>query len=134
MRTKSWWWVALGAALGCIVHGAARLPLVDGVEVQQIAMFAPPSRPAKKPVFVPEFPAEELTRPEPSAAVPTLVQVSQQEIDHRIHVLAREMAEMWTRNPEELVVVIDDAARSMPSAPSVTLLLAIAHAETNGID
>src|SRR5687768_18580901 len=43
------------------------------------------------------------------------------------------MADMWTRNPEELVVVIDDAARSMPSAPSVTLLLAIAHAETNGM-
>jgi hypothetical protein len=28
--------------------------------------------------------------------------------------------------------VIDDAARSVPSAPSVTMLLAIAHAETNG--
>ncbi|HEX9983340.1 MAG TPA: hypothetical protein VGF69_08750 [Thermoanaerobaculia bacterium] len=39
---------------------------------------------------------------------------------------------MWTRNPDELVVVIDDAARSTPSSPSVTMLLAIAHAETNG--
>ena len=133
MRTKSWWWVALGASLGCIVYGAAQLPLVDGGEVVQASMFAPPPKPAKKPVFVPEFPAEELTRPEPSAENPTLVQVSQKEIDHRIHVLAREMAEMWTRNPEELVVVIDDAARSMPHAPSVTLLLAIAHAETNGM-
>jgi hypothetical protein len=64
--------------------------------------------------------------------VPTHVQVSQEKIDVRIQALAHEMAEMWTRNPEELVVVIDDAARSMPSAPSVTLLLAIAHAETNG--
>lgn len=133
MRTKSWWWVALGGAIGCIVYGAAQMPLLDGGEVQQAAMFAPPEKPAKKPVFVPEFPAEELTRPEPSAENPTLVQVSQKEIDNRIHVLAREMAEMWTRNPEELVVVIDDAARSMPSAPSVTLLLAIAHAETNGM-
>ena len=60
------------------------------------------------------------------------MQVSQKKIDSRIDALAHEMADMWTRNPEELVVVIDDAARSMPSAPSVTLLLAIAHAETNG--
>lgn len=132
MRTNSWWWVVGGAALGCIAFGVAKLPLADGGEVQQAAMFAPPSKPAKKPVFVPEFPAEELTRPEPSREVPTLVQVSQKQIDNRIDVLAREMADMWTRNPEELVVVIDDAARSMPSAPSVTLLLAIAHAETNG--
>ncbi|HEY0157534.1 MAG TPA: hypothetical protein VGF28_09640 [Thermoanaerobaculia bacterium] len=133
MRTNSWWWVALGGALGCIVYGAVQMPLVDGGEFQQAAMFAPPPKPAKQPVFVPEFPAEELTRPEPSREVPTLMQVSQKEIDNRIQVLAREMAEMWTRNPEELVVVIDDAARSMPSAPSVTLLLAIAHAETNGM-
>ena len=132
MRTNSWWWVVLGGSLGCIVYGAAQLPLFDGQEVQQAAAFAPPPRPAKKLVFVREFPADELTRPEPSHEVPTLVQVSQKEIDHRINVLAREMADMWTRNPEELVVVIDDAARSMPSAPSVTLLLAIAHAETNG--
>jgi hypothetical protein len=132
MRTNSWRWVVGGAALGCIAFGAAKLPLIDGAEVQQAAMFSPPPRTAKKPVYIPEFPSEELTRPEPSHEVPTLVQVSQKEIDHRIDVLAREMAEMWTRNPEELVVVIDDAARSMPSAPSVTMLLAIAHAETNG--
>jgi hypothetical protein len=132
MRTNSWWWVVGGAVLGCIAFGASKVPLSDGTEVQQAGMFAPPAKPAKKPVFVPDFPAEELTRPEPSREVPTLVQVSQKEIDNRIHVLAREMADMWTRNPEELVVVIDDAARSMPSAPSVTMLLAIAHAETNG--
>jgi hypothetical protein len=39
---------------------------------------------------------------------------------------------MWTRNPDELVRVIDDASRAAPVSPSVTLLLAIAHAETNG--
>jgi hypothetical protein len=133
MRTKSWWWVVGGAALGCIVWGATRVPVTDeNVEVQQAAMFAPPHKPAPQLVVTREFPAEELARPEPSAAIPTLMQVSQKKIDSRIHVLAREMADMWTRNPEELVVVIDDAARSMPSAPSVTLLLAIAHAETNG--
>lgn len=69
---------------------------------------------------------------EASSEVPTLVEVSQENVEKRIEALAREMGKMWTRNPEELVVVIDDAARSTPSAPSVTLLLAIAHAETNG--
>lgn len=128
MRTNSWWWwVALGAALGVIAFGAVRLPLFDGAEVQQASVLAPPRRPAPLPVFVPEPPPAE-----PSSEVPTLLQVSQKNIDVRIRALAHEMADMWTRNPEELVVVIDDAARSMPSAPSVTLLLAIAHAETNG--
>ncbi|HYH09876.1 MAG TPA: hypothetical protein VEK11_22700 [Thermoanaerobaculia bacterium] len=129
MRTNSWWWwVALGAGLGCVVFGFTRMPLWDGGEVQQAGMFAPPHRPAPPPVFaIPEPPPAE-----PSREVPTLVQVSQKNIDGRIDALARAMAGMWTRNPEELVVVIDDAARSMPSAPSVTLLLAIAHAETNG--
>jgi hypothetical protein len=129
MRTNSWWWwVALGAGLGCLAFGAARLPLWEGNEVQQAAMFAPPLRPAPPPVYVPPEPPPA----QPSREVPTLVQVSQKNIDRRVEALAREMADMWTRNPEELVVVIDDAARSMPSAPSVTLLLAIAHAETNG--
>ncbi|HEU4886293.1 MAG TPA: hypothetical protein VFV49_00295 [Thermoanaerobaculia bacterium] len=128
MRTNSsWWWAALGVALGCVVFGVTRLPLGDA-EMQQASMLAPPRQvAAPPPVFVPEPPPAE-----PSSEVPTLVQVSQKKIDSRIDALAREMADMWTRNPEELVVVIDDAARSMPSAPSVTLLLAIAHAETNG--
>lgn len=129
MRSNSWWWwVALGGALGCVAFGVARLPLWDGGEVQQAAMFAPPRKPLPPPVYVvPEPPPAE-----PSESVPTLVEVSQKKIDGRIAALAHEMASMWTRNPEELVVVIDDAARSMPSAPSVTMLLAIAHAETNG--
>jgi len=129
MRSNSsWWWAALGVALGCVVFGVARLPLGDA-EIQQASMLAPPRQVvAPPPVFVPEPPPAE-----PSSEVPTLVQVSQKKIDSRIDALAREMADMWTRNPEELVVVIDDAARSMPSAPSVTLLLAIAHAETNGM-
>ncbi len=127
MRNKSWWWwVALGAGLGWIAFGVSRLPLGDA-DVQQASMLAPPKRPAPQPVFIPEPPPAE-----PSSEVPTLVEASQEKIDVRINALAREMADMWTRNPEELVVVIDDAARSMPSSPSVTLLLAIAHAETNG--
>lgn len=127
MRTNSSWrWAALGVGLGCFAFGIARLP-IGNAEMQQASMLAPPRKLAPPPVFIPEPPPAE-----PSREVPTLVQVSQKTIDSRIGALAREMAEMWTRNPEELVVVIDDAARSMPSAPSVTLLLAIAHAETNG--
>jgi hypothetical protein len=127
MRTNSSWrWAALGVALGCIAFGAARLP-IGQAEIQQAGKLAPPRRLVPPPVLIPDPPPAE-----PSSEVPTLVEVSQKKIDSRINALAHEMAEMWTRNPEELVVVIDDAARSMPSAPSVTLLLAIAHAETNG--
>ena len=129
MLDRSWWrWVILGISLGVVVFGATRLPLFDGDEVQTASMFAPPKRPAPAPVFIPEPPPAE-----PSREVPTLVQVSNEQTELRIKALAREMAEMWTRDPEELVVAIDDAARSTPSAPSVTLLLAIAHAETNGM-
>jgi hypothetical protein len=123
---KSSWWVGVGVALGCLAFLLMRwLPAPDSV-VTQASALAPPYRPAPLPA-IPEPPPAE-----PSAHVPTLIEASQHKIDVRINALARELAEMWTRNPEELVVVIDDAARSVPSAPSVTLLLAIAHAETNG--
>ena len=129
MRDKKWWWwVALGTGLGIVIFAAVRLPLVDGEEVAQAGLLAPPHRPAPTPVFVPDPPPAE-----PSSEVPTLVQVSNEQTELRIKALAAEMADMWTRDPEELVVAIDDAARSTPSAPSVTLLLAIAHAETNGM-
>jgi hypothetical protein len=120
--------VALGTGLGIVVFVAARLPLIDGEEITQASMLAPPHRPAPAPVFIPDPPPAE-----PSREVPTLVQVSNEQTELRIKALAAEMAGMWTRDPEELVVAIDDAARSTPSAPSVTLLLAIAHAETNGM-
>lgn len=129
MLDRTWWrWVVLGTGLGVLIFGAARSPLFDGGEVQQASILAPPHRPAPPPVFVPEPPPAE-----PSREVPTLVQVSNEQTELRIKALAREMAEMWTRDPEKLVVSIDDAARSTPSSPSVTLLLAIAHAETNGM-
>lgn len=69
---------------------------------------------------------------EPSRNVPTLVAASQSNVDRRIKALASELSKMWTRNPEELVGVIDQASRQAAVSPSVTLLLAIAHAETNG--
>ena len=128
---KNWWAgaVGLGLILGTLAYGIYRLPLGES-DVVTARSFAPPQRPAKQPVFIPEIPPIDV---EPSSETPTLVQVSDEKIAVRVKALAREMADMWTRNPEELVVVIDDAARSMPSAPSVTMLLAIAHAETNGM-
>ncbi|HUP63640.1 MAG TPA: hypothetical protein VNA69_24860 [Thermoanaerobaculia bacterium] len=132
MRKNSWWWAALGVVLGCLAYGLWRLPTSDA-DVMQARMLPPPRRSAPQPVFIPEpLDIDSAFASEPSSEVPTLVKASEQKIQLRIEALAREMADMWTRNPEELVVVIDDAARSMPSAPSVTMLLAIAHAETNG--
>src|SRR5215212_10026262 len=96
----------------------AELPIPPPARVQTAAVV---------PLAAPEPPPAE-----PSVAIPTLVEVASAKIDRRIDALARELSRMWTRNPEELVTVIDDAARNDPSSPSVTLLLAIAHAETNG--
>lgn len=69
---------------------------------------------------------------EPSQSTPTLLEAGNASIELRTNALARELSTMWTRNPNELVRVIDDASRAAPASPSVTLLLAIAHAETNG--
>ena len=64
--------------------------------------------------------------------MPTLVEAGTDSINRRVKTLAGELSKMWTRNPEELVTVIDEASRGASASPSVTLLLAIAHAETNG--
>jgi hypothetical protein len=52
--------------------------------------------------------------------------------DFRSRALARELQRMYTIKPEELVSTIDEAVRRDPNAPSLSLLLAIAHAETSG--
>jgi len=78
-------------------------------------------------------PAPELPPSEPSSAVPTLSESAKRGIEQREHALASELAKMWTKNPDRLVNVIDDASRNAPVSPSVTMLLAIAHAETNGM-
>ena len=87
----------------------------------------PPSPPKPSITLVEEAPAAE-----PSVDVPTLVEASATTMDGRTRALASELSKMWTRNPEELVTVIDNASRRATLSPSVTLLLAIAHAETNG--
>ncbi|HEY8133917.1 MAG TPA: hypothetical protein VII12_18715 [Thermoanaerobaculia bacterium] len=74
----------------------------------------------------------ELPPSEPSSAVPTLTEAATARVDKRAKALAAELARMWTSDPEELVDVIDQASRRATVSPSVTLLLAIAHAETSG--
>ena len=95
----------------------------------------------KKPAPPPLAPApvmescpaiDPLPAPEPSRAVPTLVQAGTRSVNRRVRALAGELAKMWTRNPEQLVEVIDHASHEATKSPSETLLLAIAHAETNG--
>ena len=75
---------------------------------------------------------EELPTAPPSATLPTLVQSGDAAVDARVKTLAAELGRMWTRDPEQLVRVIENATRSSSSPPPDTLLLAIAHAETNG--
>jgi len=94
-----------------------------------------PSRPPavrQASIEVPLPPAPELPPSEPSAAVPTLSQSAKHEIEQREHALASELRKMWTTDPEQLVNVIDNASMTAPVSPSVSMLLAIAHAETNG--
>jgi hypothetical protein len=115
-----------------IVVAAAALAAVAVVRVLPQPPFPhrAPARPAQALNAVP--PTPDLEAPEPSSNTPSLSEASREQIERREHTLASELAKMWTHNPGELVSVIDDAARTAPVSPSVTLLLAIAHAETNG--
>lgn len=115
-----------------VVAVAAALAAVALVRVLPQPLFPhrAPARPAHALNAVPPMP--DLEAPEPSSNTPTLSEASREQIERREHALAAELAKMWTHNPGELVSVIDDAARTAPVSPSVTLLLAIAHAETNG--
>jgi hypothetical protein len=47
-------------------------------------------------------------------------------------VLARTLASLWTREAGRLVSVVTEAWSEQPDEPPLTLMLAIAHAETNG--
>lgn len=90
----------------------------------------PPARPAPVIAYAP--PEVDLEPAEPSSQTPILSEAAREEIEKREHALAAELSKMWTSNPGELVSVVDDAARNARVSPSITLLLAIAHAETNG--
>ncbi len=75
---------------------------------------------------------EEVPTAPPSATSPTLIESGDAAVEARVKALAAELGRMWTRDPERLVRVIENAVGSATSAPPDTLLLAIAHAETNG--
>ena len=92
----------------------------------------PPTVKVAPAAVVPAPPPIDPPPAEPSQSTPTLLEAGNASIERRTNALARELSTMWTRNPDELVRVIDDASRAAPVSPSVTLLLAIAHAETNG--
>jgi hypothetical protein len=108
------------------------------VPVYLMAKREPPPRPETPPAqrvvvieWAPELP--DLTaEPETSAAEPTLTEEGEEQVKRRVATLAGELSRMWTRSPERLVRVIDRASRAVDQSPPVTLLLAIAHAETNG--
>ena len=131
MRTKKfrvrWDFVAgvIGAMAG--ISLAAAVLHRDAPAAPPRTATAPPpvvAAPAPPPVDPP--PAE------PSKSTPTLKEAADASITRRESALARELSAMWTRDPHDLVRVIGDASRAAPVSPSVTLLLAIAHAETNG--
>lgn len=120
------WKIALGVS-------AAVVSLTAGAIVYRMQPPAVPAVPPAQPVpVVITMPPPEPPPAEPSSEVPTLVEAADTDIVIRENALATELGHMWTKHPEELVRVIDDASRSATVSPSVTLLLAIAHAETNG--
>lgn len=123
-RTARW----LAATVLPVMICAAALTYLSRTEP---APSRPPAtRQAPRFAELPPLPDPEAS--ESSSEIPTLGEASRAEIEKREKALASELSKMWTRDPDKLVSVIDDAARNAPSAPSVTLLLAIAHAETNG--
>ncbi|HEX9162011.1 MAG TPA: hypothetical protein VF980_09935 [Thermoanaerobaculia bacterium] len=113
--------LALMAALAGFVSFMQTKPVQTPPHQRQVRIVAPVAEPVVEPP-----PAE------PSSQVPTLVEAASDDINRREKALASELGHMWTRDPENLVKVVDEASRSASTSPSVTLLLAIAHAETNG--
>jgi hypothetical protein len=107
-----------------------------GIEETVISSLTPPKH-TKIAVFPridgdPVALLEELPTAPPSATVPTLVESGDAAVEARVKALAAELGRMWTRDPEQLVRAIENATKSVSSPPPDTLLLAIAHAETNG--
>lgn len=93
----------------------------------------PTNPPAQRQVVIrwePSLP--DLTIEPETSAEPTLSEEGEEQVRRRLATLAQELSRMWTRSPERLVRVIDKASRAVDQSPPVTLLLAIAQAETNG--
>jgi hypothetical protein len=69
----------------------------------------------------------------PQAPRPDALPPTRREFDEKARaLLAQELSQMWVRDPRALVEVIHQAFLKYEEAPSLSLLLAIAHAETNG--
>jgi hypothetical protein len=124
------WKIAVGVVcfLAVALFGVVRSSARDTEPLPVV----PPEQPAEVLATTPEQAPIELPPAEPSSEVPTLGEAAEDHVDERAKVLAGELSKMWTTDPEELVRVIDEASRRATVSPSVTLLLAIAHAETNG--
>jgi hypothetical protein len=117
--------IAVGTALG--------IALFVSVRATAIAWYPPPDRPAVWPQIGDAIAViEELPTVPPSAETPTLVESGEEAVEVRVKALAAELGRMWTHDSENLVRVIENASRSAESTVPDTLLLAIAHAETNG--
>jgi hypothetical protein len=98
---------------------APRVAAAAVVQPKKIVPPPPPAEPAPPPAA-------------PSAETPPLVESGEADVEKRVRVLAAELASMWTRDPDQLVSTVEYASRTAETSPSVSLLLAIAHAETNG--
>lgn len=95
------------------------------VPVAAKAVVVPQAAPVVAQVTPPPAPA-----PEPP---PSIVRKPRPHREKEKTVLAAELQRLWTRDADRLVDVLDNAFESSDDVPPLTLLLAIAHAETNGM-
>ena len=128
------WWKDVLLGVGTVGFSALAICGVWAAIPSSTDSLTPPHRPATIPKIDgdPVALLEELPMAPPSATTPTLVESGNEAIEARIKALAGELGRMWTRDSEQLVRVIEEAVGSSESSLPDTLLLAIAHAETNG--
>ena len=128
------WWKDVLLGIGTVSFSALAIGGIWAAVPSRINSLAPPHRPASLPKIDgdPVALLEELPMAPPSVSTPTLVESGNEAIESRIKALAGELGRMWTRDSEQLVRVIEEAVGSSESSLPDTLLLAIAHAETNG--
>jgi hypothetical protein len=74
-----------------------------------------------------------VVQPEPEPTVTVVPRKQRPNRDREKTILAAELQRLWTRDASMLVDVVDNAFESSGDVPPLTLLLAIAHAETNGL-